>query len=34
MKETADLRMLPIQTKRAAILLYRLSTKPQEASDR
>ncbi|MFL5614552.1 MAG: M20/M25/M40 family metallo-hydrolase [Gemmatimonadaceae bacterium] len=33
-KETADLRMLPVQTKRAAILLYRLSTKPQEASDR
>jgi glutamate carboxypeptidase len=33
-KETADLRMLPVQTKRAAILLYRLSTKPQETSDR
>lgn len=25
-KETADLRMLPVQTKRAALLLYRLST--------
>jgi len=32
-KETADLRMLPVQTKRAALLLYRLSTKPQETSD-
>jgi glutamate carboxypeptidase len=26
-KETADLRMLPVQTKRAAVLLYQLSTK-------
>jgi glutamate carboxypeptidase len=25
-KETADLRMLPVQTKRAALLIYRLST--------
>ena len=33
-KETADLRMLPIQTKRAAFLLYRLSTKAPEANDR
>ena len=33
-KETADLRMLPVQTKRAALLLYRLSTKPSETSDR
>ena len=33
-KETADLRMLPVQTKRAALLLYRLSTKSPEASDR
>src|SRR5438874_3685524 len=33
-KETADLRMLPIQTKRAALLLYRLSTKAPEANDR
>src|SRR3954465_2019256 len=33
-KETADLRMLPVQTKRAALLIYRLATKPQEASDR
>lgn len=24
-KETADLRMLPVQTKRAALVLYRLS---------
>jgi glutamate carboxypeptidase len=32
-KETADLRMLPVQIKRAALLLYRLSTKPQDASD-
>ena len=32
-KETADLRMLPVQTKRAALLLYRLSTKAQETSD-
>jgi glutamate carboxypeptidase len=32
-KETADLRMLPVQTKRAAILLYRLTTKPAETSD-
>jgi glutamate carboxypeptidase len=24
-KETADLRMLPVQTKRAAVLMYRLS---------
>jgi glutamate carboxypeptidase len=32
-KETADLRMLPVQTKRAAILLYRLSTRAAEASD-
>ena len=32
-KETADLRMLPVQTKRAALLIYRLSTKPQETSD-
>ena len=31
-KETADLRMLPVQTKRAAILIYRLSTKPAETS--
>lgn len=27
-KETADLRMLPSQTKRAAVLMYRLSTRP------
>ena len=33
-KETADLRMLPVQTKRAALLLYRLSIKTPEASDR
>ena len=33
-KETADLRMLPVQTKRAALLLYRLSIKTSEASDR
>ena len=33
-KETADLRMLPVQTKRAALLLYRLTTKPPETSDR
>jgi glutamate carboxypeptidase len=33
-KETADLRMLPVQTKRAALLIYRLSTKPAETSDR
>ena len=32
-KETADLRMLPVQTKRAALLLYRLSTKAPDASD-
>jgi glutamate carboxypeptidase len=32
-KETADLRMLPVQTKRAALLLYRLTTKPPETSD-
>src|SRR5690349_663651 len=32
-KETADLRMLPVQTKRAALLLYRLTTKGAEASD-
>jgi glutamate carboxypeptidase len=32
-KETADLRMLPVQIKRAALLLYRLSTKPQDTSD-
>jgi glutamate carboxypeptidase len=25
-KETADLRMLPVQTKRAALVLYRLTT--------
>ena len=31
-KETADLRMLPVQTKRAALLIYRLSTKPPETS--
>jgi glutamate carboxypeptidase len=31
-KETADLRMLPVQTKRAALLLYRLTTKPQDTS--
>ncbi len=31
-KETADLRMLPVQTKRAALLIYRLSTKPAETS--
>jgi glutamate carboxypeptidase len=33
-KETADLRMLPVQTKRAALLLYRLTTKAPETSDR
>ena len=33
-KETADLRMLPVQTKRAALLLHRLSIKTPEASDR
>ena len=27
-KETADLRMLPVQTKRAAVLLYRLTNAP------
>src|SRR5690348_132974 len=32
-KETADLRMLPVQTKRAALLVYRLTTKGAEASD-
>jgi glutamate carboxypeptidase len=32
-KETADLRMLPVQTKRAALLVYRLATKPQETSN-
>jgi glutamate carboxypeptidase len=32
-KETADLRMLPVQTKRAALLLYRLSVKSPESSD-
>jgi glutamate carboxypeptidase len=32
-KETADLRMLPVQTKRAALLLYRLTTKRAEASN-
>jgi len=31
-KETADLRMLPMQTKRAALLIYRLSTRPAETS--
>ena len=31
-KETADLRMLPVQTKRAALLIYRLSTKPADTS--
>jgi glutamate carboxypeptidase len=30
--ETADLRMLPVQTKRAALLLYRLSVKSPETS--
>src|SRR5436190_384136 len=33
-KETADLRMLPVQTKRAALLVDRLSIKTPEASDR
>jgi glutamate carboxypeptidase len=33
-KETADLRMLSVQSKRAALLLYRLTTKAPEASDR
>jgi glutamate carboxypeptidase len=33
-KETADLRMLSVQTKRAALLLHRLTTKPADASDR
>jgi glutamate carboxypeptidase len=32
-KETADLRMLPVQTKRAALLLYRLAVKSPETSD-
>ena len=32
-KETADLRMLPVQTKRAALLLLRLTTKGAETSD-
>jgi glutamate carboxypeptidase len=32
--ETADLRMLPVQIKRAAILLHRLSTQHPESSDR
>lgn len=32
-KETADLRMLPVQTKRAALLLYRLTVKAPERSD-
>ena len=31
-RETADLRMLPVQTKRAALLIYRLATKPAETS--
>jgi len=31
-QETADLRMLPVQTKRAALLLYRLSVKSPETS--
>jgi glutamate carboxypeptidase len=30
-KETADLRMLPAQTKRAAVLLYRLSKRSTRA---
>ena len=33
-KETADLRMLPVQAKRAALLLYRLSAKAPETSDK
>ena len=33
-KETADLRMLPVQSKRAAFMLYRLTTKAPETSDR
>jgi glutamate carboxypeptidase len=33
-KETADLRMLPVQTKRAALLLYRLTTNAPPATDR
>src|SRR3954462_977828 len=33
-KETADLRMLPVQTKRAALLLYRLTTRTPETSGR
>lgn len=32
-KETADLRMLPVQTKRAALLLYRLALKSPETTD-
>jgi glutamate carboxypeptidase len=28
-KETADLRMLPVLTKRAAVLMYRLTRSPQ-----
>jgi glutamate carboxypeptidase len=32
--ETADLRMLPVQTKRAAILLHRLATQRVDTSDR
>jgi glutamate carboxypeptidase len=32
-KETADLRMLPVQTKRAALLMYRLTTKSPETSN-
>src|SRR3954466_6732424 len=31
-KETADLRMLPVQTKRAALLIYRFPTNPAETS--
>ena len=31
--ETADLRMLPVQTKRAALLLYRLSVKSPDTSN-
>src|SRR5438094_6343094 len=33
-KETADLRMLPVQTKRAALLLYRLTVKATDTTDR
>jgi len=33
-KETADLRMLPAQTKRAAVLVYRLTRRLSKPSTR